>query len=200
MITVAVLIALYVVYLLTWTSVVAHASARADVCELHSEWAKSVAVQPQVAQPFATLQIPQIRNPEAWPVLDGVTQTELKQGVGWYPGSQLPGQTGNFAVAAHRRTWGDMFRYLNEVKTGDTVVVREADTIYTYKIIQDPIYVAPNAVDVLTPIPGRSGLTTAGDYITLTTCDPVYNATRRLVVFGVLESQHSLTKVQTTTC
>ncbi|HEV2636229.1 MAG TPA: class E sortase [Actinocrinis sp.] len=196
MITVAVLIALYVVYLLTWTSVVAHASARADVCDLQREWAKSVSVQPQAAQPFATLQIPQIRNPEAWPVLDGVDQTELKQGVGWYPGSGLPGQAGNFAVAAHRRTWGDMFRYLNEVKAGDTVVVREANTVYTYKITQDPIYVEPNAVDVLTAIPGRSGFATAGDYITLTTCDPVYNATRRLVVFGELESQRTLQSVQ----
>ena len=196
MITLSVFIALYVVYLLTWTSVVAHASARADVCTLQREWSRSAAVQPQDAQPFATLQLPQIRNPEAWPVLDGVAQTELKQGVGWYPTSQLPGQQGNFAVAAHRRTWGDMFRYLNEIKTGDTVVVREADTVYTYRIINDPIYVAPNAVGVLDPIPAGSGLTTPGNYITLTTCDPVYNATRRLVVFGELESRRSLQSVQ----
>jgi sortase A len=196
MITLAVVIALYIVYLLTWTTVVAHASARADVCDLQREWSEPVAVQPRSAQPFATLQLPQIRNPQAWPVLDGVDQTELKQGVGWYPTSQLPGQPGNFAVAAHRRTWGDMFRYLNEIKTGDTVIVREADTVYTYRIINDPIYVAPNSVDVLNPIPAHSGLTTAGDYITLTTCDPVYNSTRRMVLFGVLQSQRSLQSVQ----
>lgn len=198
MITLAVLIALYIVYLLTWTSVVAHASARADVCTLQREWAASTAasVQPVSAQPFATLQIPQIRNPLNWPVLDGVDQTELRQGVGWYPGSALPGQTGNFAVAAHRRTWGDMFRYLNEIKTGDTVIVRENDTVYTYRIIDDPIYVAPDTVDVLDPIPAHSGLSTAGKYITLTTCDPVYDSTRRMVLFGVLESQRSLQSVQ----
>ena len=82
------------------------------------------------------------------------------------------------------------------LRTGDTVVVREADTVYTYRIINDPIYVAPNAVDVLNPIPARSGLTAPGTYITLTTCDPVYNATRRLVVFGELESRRSLQSVQ----
>ncbi len=191
MITAGVLVGLYVVYLLTWTSVVAHAHAQADVCTLRQEWAASDTVQPRDAQPFATIQIPQIRNPGVWPVLDGVAQTELQQGVGWYPSSQLPGQAGNFAVAAHRRTWGDMFRYLNEVKSGDTVIVQDGNTTYTYRVIKDPIYVDPTSVDVLDKIPGQSGLTKPGTYITLTTCDPVYNAYRRLIVFGELVSKHT---------
>jgi len=189
LITAGLLVGLYIVYLLTWTSVVAHAEARADVCTLQREWSDSTNVQPRDAQPFATIQIPQLRNPEVWPILDGVVQTELSQGVGWYPTSQLPGQVGNFAVAAHRRTWGDMFRYLNEVKTGDTVVVQDGNTTYTYRVLQDPIYVDPTAVDVLDSIPGHSGLTRPGRYITLTTCDPVYNSYRRLIVFGELVSE-----------
>ncbi|HEX4791116.1 MAG TPA: class E sortase [Actinospica sp.] len=192
LITAGVLVGLYVVYLLTWTSVVAHAEAHANVCSLRREWAASVNVQPRAAQPFATIQLPQLRNPEVWPVLDGVVQTELSQGVGWYPESQLPGQVGNFAVAAHRRTWGDMFRYLNEVKAGDSVIVQDGNTTYTYRVLQDPIYVDPTAVDVLDRIPGRSGLTAPGRYLTLTTCDPVYNAYRRLIVFGELVSQHTV--------
>jgi sortase A len=171
--------------------VVAHAHAEADVCTLRREWATSATVQPRDAQPFATIQVPQIRNPGVWPVLDGVAQTELEQGVGWYPTSQLPGQAGNFAVAAHRRTWGDMFRYLDEVKAGDTVIVQYGNTTYTYRVIEDPVYVAPTAVDVLDPIPGRSGLKQTGSYITLTTCDPVYNAYRRLIVFGRLVSRQT---------
>jgi sortase A len=192
LITAGVLIGLYVVYLLTWTSVVAHAAAHADVCTLRREWAASVNVQPRTAQPFATIQLPQLRNPEVWPVLDGVVQTELSQGVGWYPESQLPGQVGNFAVAAHRRTWGDMFRYLNEVKAGDSVIVQDGNTTYTYRVLQDPIYVDPTAVDVLDRIPAHSGLIAPGRYLTLTTCDPVYNAYRRLIVFGELVSQHTI--------
>lgn len=199
MITMGLLVGLYVLYLLTWTSVVAHAHAQADVCTLKKEWASSTTVQPRDAQPFATIQIPQIRNPGVWPVLDGVAQTELQQGVGWYPSSQQPGQQGNFAVAAHRRTWGDMFRYLNEVKTGDTVVVQDGNTTYTYRVIEDPVYVDPSAVDVLDRIPGHSGLTKPGQYITLTTCDPVYNAYRRLIVFGELVSKHT-TQQTSKTC
>ena len=198
LITAGVLVGLYIVYLLSWTSVVAHADAHANLCTLHREWAASVSVQPREAQPFATIQIPQIQNPEVWPILDGVVQTELSQGVGWYATSQLPGQVGNFAVAAHRRTWGDMFRYLNQVKTGDTVIVQDGNTTYTYRVIENPIYVDPTAVDVLDRIPGHSGLTTPGRYITLTTCDPVYNAYRRMIVFGQLVSQQTVSKVAST--
>jgi sortase A len=195
LITAGVLVGLYLVYLLSWTSVVAHRSAHADVCTLRHEWAASAGVQPRDAQPFATIQIPQLPNPYVWPILDGVVQTELSQGVGWYPTTQLPGETGNFAVAAHRRTWGDMFRYLDEAKTGDSVIVQDGNTTYTYRIIEDPVYVDPTAVDVLDRIPGHSGLTKPGEYITLTTCDPVYNAYRRLIVFGELVSQHTVQKV-----
>jgi sortase A len=196
LITVGGVILLYIVYLLWWTDVVAHQAAQGNMCTLGREWARSIPVQPRSAQPFATLEIPAIRNPETWPVLDGVEQTELKQGVGWYPTTQLPGQPGNFAVAAHRRTWGDIFRYLNEVKAGDTIVVREGNTVYTYRIVQNPVYLPPTAVEVLKPIPEHSGLTAPGTYITLTTCDPVYNATRRMAVFGQLVSQRTDTSVQ----
>ena len=191
LITAGVLVGLYIVYLLSWTSVVAHAEAHANLCTLHREWAASISVQPREAQPFATIQIPQIQNPEVWPILDGVVQTELAQGVGWYSTSQMPGQVGNFAVAAHRRTWGDMFRYLNQVKTGDTVIIQDGNTTYTYRVLENPVYVPPNDTDVLDRIPGHSGLTKSGRYITLTTCDPVYNAYQRLIVFGQLVSQQT---------
>lgn len=195
LITLGVLVGLYILYLLFWTSVVARAAAHADLCTLRREWAASVSVQPRSAQPFATIQIPQIRNPEVWPILDGTQQAELSQGVGWYPTSEMPGQVGNFAVAAHRRTWGDMFRYLNEVKSGDTVIVQDGNTTYTYRVIENPVYVPATQADVLSRIPGHSGLTKTGRYITLTTCDPVYNAYRRLIVFGELVSQQTVQQV-----
>jgi sortase A len=195
LITLGLLVGLYIIYLLCWTGVVAKSAARADLCTLREQWAASVSVQPQAARPFATIQLPQIRNPEVWPILDGTDQAELSQGVGWYPWTALPGQAGNFAVAAHRRTWGDMFRYLNEVKTGDTVIVQDGNTTYTYRVIEDPVYVAADQSDVLDTVPAHSGLRKPGRYITLTTCDPVYDAFRRLIVFGELVSQHTVQQV-----
>lgn len=196
LITLGVVTLIYLVYLLWWTDVVAYRAAAGNVCELGRAWARSEPVTPSPGAPFATIQIPAIRNPETWPVLDGIKQPQLMQGVGWYPTTQLPGRPGNFAVAAHRRTWGDMFRYLNDVKTGDKIVVREGNTVYMYRILQNPIYLPPTAVEVLDPIPGRSGLRQPGTYITLTTCDPVFNAYRRMAVFGVLESEHTTASVQ----
>ena len=194
-ITLGVLILLFLVYLLSWTSVVAHRSAAADVCQLTRQWDQSptpvAALRPAPGKAFATLRIPGIRNPVTWPVLDGVNQAQLIQGIGWFPTTGLPGRPGNFAVAAHRRTWGDMFRYLNEVKTGDVIEVQEGQQTFAYRVIEDPVYVPPTAIDVLNPLPGHSGLTQAGTYITLTTCDPVYNAYRRLIVFGVLTAERS---------
>ncbi|HWG23465.1 class E sortase [Actinospica sp.] len=195
LITLGLLVGLYILYLLFWTGIVARAEAHTDLCTLRREWAASVSVQPRTAQPFATIQIPQIRNPEVWPILDGTQQTELSQGVGWYPASDLPGQQGNFAVAAHRRTWGDMFRYLNEVKAGDTVIVQDGNTTYTYRVIENPVYVPANQGDVLDRVPGHSGLAKPGRYITLTTCDPVYDAFRRLIVFGELVSRQTVQQV-----
>ena len=195
LITLGLLVGLYILYLLFWTGIVARAQAHTDLCTLRREWAASVSVQPRTAQPFATIQIPEIRNPEVWPILDGTQQTELSQGVGWYPASALPGQVGNFAVAAHRRTWGDMFRYLNEVKAGDTVIVQDGNTTYTYRVIENPVYVPANQSDVLNQVPGHSGLTKPGRYVTLTTCDPVYDAFRRLIVFGELVSQRTVQQV-----
>jgi sortase A len=200
LITAGVLVGLYLVYLLSWTSVVAHRQAHGDVCTLRHQWAASVNVQPREAQPFATIQIPQLPNPYVWPILDGVVQTELSQGVGWYPTTQLPGEVGNFAVAAHRRTWGDMFRYLDQATAGDTVIVQDGNTTYTYRVLEDPVYVDPTTADVLDKIPGHSGLTRSGRYITLTTCDPVYDAYRRLIVFGELVSQHTVQQTPAAAC
>jgi sortase A len=199
LITLGVVVFLYLVYLLSWTSVVAHRSAAADVCQLTRQWneAPAPAAAPQPGKAFATLRIPGIRNPVTWPVLDGVAQPQLIQGIGWFPSTQLPGRQGNFAVAAHRRTWGDMFRYLNEIKTGDLIEVQQGQTVYAYRVIEDPVYVPPTAVDVLDPVPQHSGLSKPGVYITLTTCDPVYHAYRRLIVFGELTAQRSTSTVKT---
>ena len=65
----------------------------------------------------------------------------------------------------------------------------------SYRVIEDPVFVDPTSVDVLDKIPGHSGLTKPGTYITLTTCDPVYNAYQRLIVFGQLVSQQTVQKV-----
>ena len=41
---------------------------------------------------------------------------------------------GNFAVAGHRNTHGEPFRYINKLKPGDPIVVETQDAYYTYEM------------------------------------------------------------------
>ncbi len=50
----------------------------------------------------------------------------MQKGLGHYSGTARPGDTGNFAAAGHRRTYGDPFKDFPELSPGDAVVVNDA--------------------------------------------------------------------------
>ena len=54
-------------------------------------------------------------------VVEGVDLGALSQGVGHWPGTAEPGQTGNMVIAGHRTTHGAPFRRLDELRVGDDV-------------------------------------------------------------------------------
>ncbi|GAA1975872.1 class E sortase [Catenulispora subtropica] len=120
------------------------------------------------------------------PVLEGIGMDVLNKATGHYPGTALPGQVGNFAVAGHRKTHGEPFRHLDELRAGDLVTVETAKAWFTYEIDADPVIVQPSDVGVLAPVPGRS-------LITLTTCNPWWSSTQRMIVTGHLVSSRSRT-------
>lgn len=115
--------------------------------------------------------------------------------VGHYPGTQQPGQTGNFALAGHRNTHGEPFRYLPRLRLKDTVQVETSAATFTYTV--EKILPQTSAADsgVIRPIP-RSvvkpsyGYSEPGFYITLTTCTPEFTSRYRMVVWGTLTSTH----------
>ena len=130
----------------------------------------------------AILHIPRLgtgADDSGTPVLEGIGLDILNKATGHYPGTALPGQVGNFAVAGHRKTHGEPFRHLDELRTGDLIYVETARAWYTYRIDADPVIVQPSDVGVLDAVPGES-------LITLTTCDPWWSSTRRMVVTGRL--------------
>ncbi|NUR32095.1 MAG: class E sortase [Catenulispora sp.] len=113
------------------------------------------------------------------PVLEGIGMDVLNKATGHYPGTALPGRPGNFAVAGHRKTHGEPFRHLDELRTGDLVIVETARAWYTYRVDAEPVVVPPSDVGVLAPVPGQS-------LITLTTCNPWWSSTQRMIVTGRL--------------
>ena len=115
-------------------------------------------------------------------VVEGVTLGDLQRGPGHYPGTALPGDEGNFAVAGHRTTYGAPFFNLDQLRKGDEVIVTARDgSRHTYKVREQEV-VAPGDTWVIGPDPLESGKAT----LTLTTCNPRFSNAQRLIVFAEL--------------
>lgn len=142
---------------------------------------------------FAILRIPRLGVTA--PVARGISKRSVldKGYVGHYPGNAGPGLPGNFALAGHRNTHGEPFRYINRLREGDRISVRTRERTYTYRVDQVLPQTAPRDVGVIRAVP-RSlvkpsyGYSTAGAYLTLTTCTPEFSSAYRLVVWAKLVS------------
>jgi sortase A len=112
-------------------------------------------------------------------VVEGVNVDDLRQGPGHYPGTPLPGQEGNAAIAGHRTTYGAPFGDLDQLAKGDEITVQTLQGTFKYTVDRDPFAVDPSDGSVLDPTTGTGTLT-------LTTCTPKYSAAERLIVKATL--------------
>lgn len=194
LIAAAILIGLWLVYENFFTNAIAASARTATANELTSTWKANAELQPKPGQPFALLYIPKLKA-AAWslPIVEGVDQSALGKGAGHYPQSDLPGQTGNFAVAGHRVTHGQPFYDFPKLATGDSVFVRTGQAWYEYKLFATK-FVKPADYFVVTRNPGISVPSQAKSFsiITLTTCDPAWNSFRRWIWWGTLVGTYSL--------
>ncbi|WP_329276381.1 class E sortase [Streptomyces sp. NBC_01451] len=148
---------------------------------------------PSWSQAYAVLSIPRLGL--RVPVAEGVSKSGVlnKGYVGHYPGTQQPGQAGNFALAGHRNTHGEPFRYINRLRRGDTVRVETADAVYSYTVDRTLPQTSARDDGVIRAVPRSTvrpayGYRAPGYYLTLTTCTPEYTSRYRLVVWGKLTS------------
>ncbi|MEU1033536.1 class E sortase [Streptomyces mirabilis] len=139
-------------------------------------------------KPFAVMYIPRLGFTWNKPVLEGTGTSVLQKGLGHYRGTAQLGQEGNFAVAGHRRTYGDPFKDFPQLRRGDAVVLTDGTTWFTYRIDKGPYKTVPTDVEVIDPVPRKSGYTAPGRYLTLTTCDPEWGHSHRLIVWAHLDS------------
>jgi len=122
-----------------------------------------------------------------WVVVEGVTLKDIRYAPGHYPGTALPGKTGNFSVAGHRVI--GIFWDLDRIRPGDVAVVETRTDWYVYQIIQNEI-VTPHSIEVIAPQPDRPGVAPDGAYLTMTTCNPRYNNYQRMAVHGKLVAHY----------
>jgi sortase A len=114
-------------------------------------------------------------------VVEGTGEGDLAQGPGHYVGTPLPGQPGNAVIAGHRTTYGAPFYRLNELTAGDQIyVTNTAGKTFVYRVVRQLLAEpsGPSATAVLADT-GRAELT-------LTTCNPRFEAINRLVVVADL--------------
>ncbi|MFJ9787962.1 class E sortase [Streptomyces globosus] len=158
--------------------------------------AGGAADRPRDGAAYGVLRIPRLGV--AVPVARGVDKRSVldKGYAGHYPGTAEPGAQGNFALAGHRNTHGEPFRYVNRLRPGDELVVEVRGRRYTYTVDRILPETAPRDTGVIAPVPRSAvrpgyGYTEPGAYITLTTCTPEYSSRYRLVVWGVLAGNRS---------
>ncbi|MDF9814411.1 class E sortase [Streptomyces sp. SPB162] len=197
-ISVGVLMLLFVTYQLWWTNIRAHQQASGATHALQNQWDKDKSDQKNVddraagafspGQGFAIMYIPKL-DVKA-PIAEGVSKHSVldKGMIGHYTGAMKTAmpwdKQGNFALAAHRNTHGEPFRYINKLVPGDKIVVETESTYYTYEMTSVLPSTSPSNVKVIQPVPPGSGFTKPGRYITLTTCTPEFTSTYRMIVWG----------------
>jgi sortase A len=137
-------------------------------------------------QPFAFIRIPAFGAHWRFTIIEGTKLAQLNVAPGHVPGTQLPGQLGNFAVAGHRVTAGNPFWSLPSLRAGELVYIDTEYNTYTYRVTGRPVWVAPDNTAMLAPVPGHPGRHPSRRLITLITCDPAWTGTHRVIVTGVL--------------
>lgn len=145
-----------------------------------------VKAEPAVDTKFGVMYIPRFGSTYARPISQGVGVPDVlnKAGIGHYPGTQMPGQVGNFAVAAHRTTYGAPFKQVATLRVGDNIYIQTQDGYYTYQY-RGLEYVRPTGVGVLDPVPQFPGIAATDRVLTMTSCNPEFSAAERIISYAI---------------
>ena len=133
---------------------------------------------------IGSIQIPKI-NVDL-PILFGISEDILLQGVGYMPNTSLPtgGDGVHTVLTGHRgMASSELFRHLNLLIEGDHFFIKSLGQILSYEIDQIKI-VDPANVDDLR-------LEKDKDYVTLVTCHPYMINSQRLLIRG-----HRINEIQ----
>lgn len=138
-------------------------------------------VYPAEGDKIGSLTIPALE--QELPIIQGTGEKELKEGVGHFILSVLPGEEDNCVFSGHRET---AFRKLGNLKTGDLLIVQTSAGIFTYEVNGTRIV---DEDDKTVIVPADHAV------LTLTTCYPfqfVGSAPERYIVTAdLLESKQT---------
>ncbi|KNE80791.1 MULTISPECIES: class E sortase [Streptomyces] len=190
LITAGLVLALFVVYSLWWTNVLADREADRKSEQIRDRWAGGPGAL-DTGDGIGFLHVPAMEK-DAILVTEGTDTEELNAGVAGYYTDPVKAampwkKKGNFSLAAHRDGHGAKFHNIHKLQDGDPVVFETRDTWYVYRVYEKLPETSKYNVDVLAHVPEASGKKKAGRYLTLTTCTPIYTSDYRYIVWAELE-------------
>ncbi len=107
-------------------------------------------------------------------VVEGTDTESLKKGPGHYTNTAYPWQKhGRVAIAGHRTTYLHPFFNLDHMKPGDKITLATEYGTFAYRVTR---------VFVVSPSDGSVLDQTSKPTLVLTTCNPKYSASQRLIV------------------
>ena len=151
--------------------------------EMATQYVQPQPVAPQFGGMVGRISIPSIGITKY--VVAGVRLKDLERGPGLFPGSPLPGQKGNVAIAGHRTTFGAPFSRINEIQDNDKIILESRDGTFTYRVNGEPRIIS--ATDVAVVKTTNPDIAT----VTLVSCYPKWTSTQRIIVVATLDSTES---------
>jgi sortase A len=128
---------------------------------------------PLRGQAYAELVIPRLDFDMI--VVQGTDEESLKKGPGHYPDTADPWDaTGRVGIAGHRTTYLHPFYNLDQLQVGDEITLRTEYGTFTYSVSQVFVVASTGSGVVLTQTPEPT--------LVLTTCNPRYSSSQRLIV------------------
>lgn len=174
LLTLGALLLLFVIYEAFWTNLAAARLQNEAAAGLEQQWEADPSpapsepvppLAPPLGEAFARIHLPPLGEDAVYAVVEGTRNEDLRTGPGHYPGTQMAGEPGNFALAGHRNGSGAVFQHLDRLDSCDAVVVETETQWMTYRLLPveaDGPLRQSAAFDCLTP--EQAERVVAGDY------------------------------------
>jgi sortase A len=111
-------------------------------------------------------------------IVKGTDTSDLESGPGVYSETSFPGVAGTTAIAGHRTTYLAPFRHIDELRSGNRILLNMPYAHFTYTVIGERV-VLPTDVSAAVANVGYTRLV-------LSACTPLFSAEKRLLIYARL--------------
>lgn len=147
---------------------------------------------PEPGDPVFRIEIPaiELNDDKGYVVVQGVDEVELQKGPGHYPSCGVgferpfctefpeswPGEKGRVVISGHRTTYKAPFLHVDRLERGDRIYIDTKWGDFTYEVTEQES-VLPSSPNIVIEKNDEAELV-------LTTCDPPYSASKRLITYA----------------